>query len=597
MTFDHDERAQAIPPLGDPEVAPYGSLEQYMEHVPVAFAVTHGREHTLVYTNAAFRVLAAASDAPLGAPLADSLLGQRAPVLIKTLDRAIRTGVVARDQRIEPLGNGEPAWCCSVWPGLRRDGEPEHLVIELRPASKAEMTLALQREVAERMLLSALEERDLAVSAEASRRRATFLATESRRLGGSLNEDATRAAVTRLTLPDQSDWCIVDIVDATDATHRLAIVHPHPGKQAVLAELARRWSPEPGDPFGAPAVLEHAGAVVVLEDDVDAAVALAAHDAETLRVLRDVGVGSLLTVPLITGAQIIGAVTFVAEPKGRAFSPDDVALAEDLAARSAMALDNARMHSETIAHQAKAEAASQAKSAFLGTMSHELRTPLNAIGGYVDLIDLGLRGPVTEEQHTDLARIRNSQRHLVSLITDVLNFVRVGAGRVQYSMTDVPVHEVLVRSISLIEPLLSSKGLTYGGVVCDGSIVARADEEKVTQVVVNLLSNAIKFTATGGRGDIGCNTLGDAVHISVADTGVGIAADKLETIFEPFVQVRGGLAGRDTGVGLGLAISRDLARGMGGDLLAQSEPGAGSTFTLVLPRVMPEHVTPHAGAR
>jgi signal transduction histidine kinase len=134
-------------------------------------------------------------------------------------------------------------------------------------------------------------------------------------------------------------------------------------------------------------------------------------------------------------------------------------------------------------------------------------------------------------------------------------------------------------------------------VVCDGSIVARADEEKVTQVVVNLLSNAIKFTAIGGRVDIGCNTLGDAVHISVADTGVGIAADKLETIFEPFVQVRGGLAGRDTGVGLGLAISRDLARGMGGDLLAQSEPGAGSTFTLVLPRVMPEHVTPHAGAR
>jgi signal transduction histidine kinase len=217
-------------------------------------------------------------------------------------------------------------------------------------------------------------------------------------------------------------------------------------------------------------------------------------------------------------------------------------------------------------------------------MSHELRTPLNAIGGYVDLIDLGLRGPVTDAQHVDLERIRVSQQHLVALITDVLNFVRVTAGRIPYTLIDVALHEVVTSSVALIEPLILSKQLVYH-LTCDSSVVVHVDRDRLTQIVVNLLSNAIKFTGARGRIAVECGATGNTAWVRVADTGVGIAADKLEAIFEPFMQVTSGLAGRDSGVGLGLAISRDLARGMAGDLTVESELGVGSTFTLRLPRV------------
>ena len=280
----------------------------------------------------------------------------------------------------------------------------------------------------------------------------------------------------------------------------------------------------------------------------------------------------------------MGAITFVSAQPGRPYSAAEVQLAEDLANRGALALDNAQVYDLALALKQHAETADRAKTAFLGALSHELRTPLNAIGGYVDLLDMGLRGPVTKEQHADFARVRTSQQHLLVLITELLNFVRVGSGNVSYAIADVDARDALTHAVALIEPLFGQKGLTWEGIRGEMGIVARADPEKVTQILVNLFSNAIKFTPAGGRISAGCEATGDTVHLRITDTGIGIPEEKLDAIFDPFIQLKEGLADRGSGVGLGLAISRDLARAMKGDLTVDSSEGKGARFTLSLPR-------------
>ncbi|HEU0012285.1 MAG TPA: ATP-binding protein [Longimicrobium sp.] len=232
-----------------------------------------------------------------------------------------------------------------------------------------------------------------------------------------------------------------------------------------------------------------------------------------------------------------------------------------------------------------AEEASRAKGQFLATMSHELRTPLNAIGGYTDLLEMGLRGPVTPEQRADLARIQASQRHLLGLINEVLNYSKLETGTVQYALEDVPVAEALASAAELVAPQAHAKGLALEVRAAPPGLRVRADAEKLRQILANLLSNAVKFTDAGGRVTLGAEARPGAVHFAVADSGIGIPVDKLEAIFEPFVQVRSDLTRTAEGTGLGLAISRDLARAMGGDLCAESVEGRGSTFRLTLPGV------------
>jgi signal transduction histidine kinase len=265
------------------------------------------------------------------------------------------------------------------------------------------------------------------------------------------------------------------------------------------------------------------------------------------------------------------------------------ALNEELeSANDALTAGNARL--EELRHEAdaardEAHAANQAKSEFLAAMSHELRTPLNAIMGYADLLDMGIHGPVTPEQRDALRRIRRSQVHLLALINDVLNYARLEAGRVELSAAIVPLPGVLADLRAMTDPQLQERGLTAEYAACSDDLAAWGDPDKIQQILLNLLTNAIKFTDPGGRIRVECGATETEVRIAVEDTGVGVPADRLQSIFEPFVQVdrQRGEDGRH-GVGLGLAISSDLARLMEGDLTAESEPGRGSRFTLTLPR-------------
>jgi len=240
---------------------------------------------------------------------------------------------------------------------------------------------------------------------------------------------------------------------------------------------------------------------------------------------------------------------------------------------------------EADAARLAAEHANDVKAQFLAAMSHELRTPLNAIGGYVDLLELGIRGPVTEAQREDLDRIRRNQRHLLGLINNVLNFAKIEAGHVEYHLVEVRLHDILDGMYSLVAPQVRARGLKYEYLDCPPSVVVQADVDKVQQVLINLLSNAIKFTEPGGHVRLECRCTATMASVCVVDTGMGIPASKLEAIFEPFVQVDQAFTREGQGTGLGLSISRDLARAMGGDITVESVFGEGAIFTLSLPRV------------
>ena len=311
-----------------------------------------------------------------------------------------------------------------------------------------------------------------------------------------------------------------------------------------------------------------------------------------------------LGVPLVSQGRVIGLLAVMRRPDHELGTTDEwllSALADQIAAHVenaqltakikdvALLMENARLYeSERKARRdaevarADAEAANQAKSEFIANMSHELRTPLNAIAGYVELLEMGVRGELNPGQREDLRRIGQNQRALLALINDVLNFAKLEAGRIEFEMSQVSVHESLAGMDGLVMPQVLARSLNYEYVPADPALTVYADREKMQQIVLNMLANAIKYTASGGNIRLSTAEEGDVVLIHVRDSGRGIAEDKIEQIFAPFVRIDTGYARTTEGTGLGLAISRDLARAMGGDLTATSRLGEGSTFTLRL---------------
>ena len=310
------------------------------------------------------------------------------------------------------------------------------------------------------------------------------------------------------------------------------------------------------------------------------------------------GVGAYVGVPLvIDGNKALGSFCAI-DMKPRQWTPREVEVLTELAASAKREIElrlatqaerSARIEAEKA--RRTAEEANASKSTFLAMMSHELRTPLNAIGGYADLIDFGIHGPVTPAQSDALGRIKRSSKHLLGLINNVLNFSKVEAGQISYTIETVAVGPLVRDTEAMIKPQMIASGLRYHSDGGDDVLAVRADPEKLRQIVLNLLTNSLKFTESGGEITVEWGETGPTersfepmVYLRVRDTGAGIEHSKLQSIFEPFVQVDEGLRRTNDGVGLGLAISRLLAREMSGELVAESELGRGSTFTLTLPR-------------
>ena len=286
-------------------------------------------------------------------------------------------------------------------------------------------------------------------------------------------------------------------------------------------------------------------------------------------------------LPLGGGTQPFGALS-IRFSESHHFDADEREFLVALARQCGQALERAHLLAAERAARTEAEDANRAKMEFLATMSHELRTPLNAIGGYAELIEMGVRGPVTSLQRHDLQRIQRSQEQLLSLINDVLNFAKIEAGKVEFNPRSIDVRSTLDALEPLLAPQLAAKKLTLHSVDRATNVRAFADEDKLRQVLLNLLSNAVKFTPDGGQITLSCEHDEREVRIRVQDTGIGIPPQYLSRIFDPFVQLERRLTNVVSGTGLGLAISRDLARAMGGDVIVDSAPGTGSTFTVAL---------------
>jgi signal transduction histidine kinase len=243
--------------------------------------------------------------------------------------------------------------------------------------------------------------------------------------------------------------------------------------------------------------------------------------------------------------------------------------------------DRARLEADEA--KRAAQEANEAKGRFLRMVSHELRTPLGAIGGYAALIEEGIHGPLTPAQAEAIARIRHNQKHLLGLVNELLDLARIDAGRVSLKLAPISVHTVVENVRPMIEPQIAARRLRLEVNCGANDVLVYGDRERIEQILLNLLSNAAKFTEEGGTIEITTAMDSDVVSLRVCDTGIGIPLDKLEAVFESFVQVAPAL-NHSGGTGLGLAISRQLARAMGGDLTVHSKLGAGSTFTLNLPR-------------
>jgi signal transduction histidine kinase len=429
-------------------------------------------------------------------------------------------------------------------------------------------------------------ERRARAAAEEAARRAERLRALAVALADAVTEDAVGACVMREGVAAFGAYAGVLVVPV-DGGAALEVTHSVGYPAAACMGVGRRWPVDLAIPIAE--AYRSATPVFVGSPEAWQERYAAGSRGPTYRPPPTSRSAAWAALPLGGGPEVDGGGTVrgvllwtFAEP--RPFDPAEREVLVALASQCAQALERARLHAAEAAARRAAEAANRAKSEFLATMSHELRTPLNAIGGYTELIELGIHGPITDAQRTDLLRIRRSQMHLLGLINDVLNYAKLEAGRVAYRLGPVVLADVLADLAPMIEPQLAAQRLAYDVHVPDGA-TARADDEKLRQVLLNLLSNAVKFTPPGGRVALRVTDgAADVVRVAVHDTGVGIAEDQLVRVFEPFVQVDARLTRSQEGTGLGLAISRDLARGMGGDLTAESTVGVGSTFTLTLPR-------------
>lgn len=418
-----------------------------------------------------------------------------------------------------------------------------------------------------------------------------LLAEAAAILASSLDYSDTLRGIAACTMPLLADWCRIDLAAEDGRLHLAA--EAYGGAQGADRRKRAAHPPALARDSVHPAViaLEHGQPVVMpeLESWTRDALRAGGGELETHELPCVV-----LAVPLMARGRRIGAMTFGRLAAERPYTPAEVEVARELARRSALAVDNARLYETALM-------ANQAKSDFLAVMSHELRTPLTAIMGYTELIADGVSGPITEVQQQQLQRIDASARHLLHIIEQILSFARVEAGREKVLVEPVDLRLTVDEVVMLIHPAATKKGIRVVKEVPSGAPAIHTDPGKLRQILINLLANAVNFTERGTVG-VAVHPEADGARIRVWDTGIGIAPDHLDRIFDPFWQVEQPRTRRTGGTGLGLSVTRHLAHLLGGDIEVASRLGEGSTFTVYLPDLdasrraeESERETAHAG--
>lgn len=408
-------------------------------------------------------------------------------------------------------------------------------------------------------------------AAEEAEHCARFLAEAGATLASSLDYAETLRRVARLAVEEIADLCIVDVFqDAGDAMERVAVVHRDSELQQDLERVAA-YPPGPGSP-----VLDVArtGQPLLVSDVDDEWIDRIARSPAHRKVIEEIAPRSMVIVPLVARRRTLGTIGLGSTE--RRFDEDDLALAEELARRAAVAVDNARLYEAAVA-------ASRAKSDFLAVMSHELRTPLTSVLGHAELLEAGIDGSVTDPQRERLGRIKGSAHHLVDLIDEILTFSGLESGREKIRVETVDLAALARETANVVEPSAAEKGLRFRVELPDEPVVAETDAAKVRRILLNLLTNAVNFTPAGEVA-LGLDATEPTATLRIRDTGIGVAPEHLERIFEAFWQEERGPTREVGGTGLGLTVARRLARMLGGDINAESEVGKGSTFTVTLPR-------------
>jgi PAS domain S-box-containing protein len=468
--------------------------------------------------------------------------------------------------------------------GLRKDGSK--VVVEIssrgasyrgRPARVVAIHDITERKQVEEAAHRLVEEQAARGAAEAAERRARFLADASRVLGTSFDYHTTLASLARLAVPAFADFCTVDMLEADDRIARVGVAHVDPAKEPMLFELGRRFGDRAHD---APAANHLRRAIItgestlVTEISEETLLATAVND-EHRQIILDLLPCSLVAVPLRVGDRTTGVLSLLTSESGRHFGPDDLALAEELARRAGLAVENARLFHA-------AEQATRARDEMLGVVAHDLRNPLSTITMASQML-LEISAPERTMERKQLEIMRRAAERMKRLISDLLDAKRIESGGLTVDPRPEEVTTVVGDALEMLRPLASSSSLQLDAAVPDGLPRVMVDPARVQQVLSNLVGNAIKFTPAGGSITVRAELAQDGeVCLAVVDTGPGIPTEQLPHIFGRFWQ---GKRTDRRGVGLGLAIAKAIVEAHRGRIWVESHVGAGTSFYFTVPVV------------
>lgn len=408
-----------------------------------------------------------------------------------------------------------------------------------------------------------------------SEERQRFLVEASTLLASSLDYETTLASVARLAVPHVADWCAVDILGEDEGIQRLAVAHVDPAKVALAHELQERYPPDPDAPYGVPQALRTREPQII-EEISDSLLEQAARDPEHLRIIRALGLTSFLVVPMVARGRTLGAITFVTAESGRRYTAHDLRLAQDLAQRAALAIDNARLYHE-------AQQAIRLRDQFLSIASHELKTPLTALKGYAELLQRrAAREGLTEARdQRGLRTIYEQAVRLHRLIELLLDLSRIHTGQLSLEHSPVDLAALVRRLVEEMQPTLDQHTLEL---ICGNEpLIILGDELRLEQVFQNLLQNAVKYSPKGGPVAVSLKRSGDQIQVAVSDQGIGIPPEALPQLFSRFYRARNVSAQQIDGMGLGLFVVKEIVTLHGGTISVSSREGEGSIFTVRLP--------------